>query len=167
MALTQDIQNSTELAKSQVVNSGFSDDYKKLLMQLLNTTAIATNGITPEEKIQKMTEAIQMLAVSQVSFIAHIDEHIVEINKKQCEDCKAMKMAIAIEEKEKNERIISQYKKEHDILSDDFATNQIAYRYSIVKNIFLKPYIYIFGCVAVFSPFLSDIVKMILDFFSK
>ena len=166
MALTQDIQNSTELAKSQVANSTFSDEYKKLLMQLLNTTAIATNGITPEEKIQKMTEAIQMLAVSQVSFIAHIDEHIVEINKKQCNDCKAMKMVIAIEEKEKNERIISQYKKEHGIFSDNIAANP-TYQYSIVKNIFLKPYIYIFGCVAVFSPFLSDIVKMILDFFSK
>ena len=108
-----------------------------------------------------------MLAVSQVSFIAHIDEHIVEINKKQCNDCKAMKMAIAIEEKEKNERIISQYKKEHGILSDDIEANPLAYQYSIVKNVFLKPYIYIFGCVAVFSPFLSDVVKTILEFFSK
>lgn len=167
MALTQDIENSTELAKSQVANSDFSDDYKKLLMQLLNTTAIAINGITPEEKIQKMTEAIQMLAVSQVSFIAHIDERIVEINKKQCKNCKAMKMVNAIEEKEKNERIIAQYKKEHDIISDGFAANPVVYQYGVVKNMLLKPYIYIFGCVAVFSPFLSDIVKTILEFFSK
>ena len=78
-----------------------------------------------------------------------------------------MKIANAIEEKEKNERLIAQYKKEHDILSDDFAANPTAYRYSVVKNIFSKPYIYIFGCVAVFSPFLDDIVKTILDFFSK
>ena len=44
-----------------------------------------------------------MLAVSQIAFITHIDERIVEINKKQCADCRAMKLVDEIEEKKKNE----------------------------------------------------------------
>lgn len=119
MALSQEIYDTTELAKVQVANSDMSDDYKTTLLKLLNTAALATNGISAEEKIQKMTEAIQMLAVSQIAFITHIDERIVEINKKQCAECKAMKMATAAEEEEKNKKIIEQYKKAHGIVSDD------------------------------------------------
>ena len=58
MALSQEIYDSTELAKVQVANSDLSDDYKASLLKLLNIAAVATNGIKPEEKIQKMTEAI-------------------------------------------------------------------------------------------------------------
>jgi len=58
MALSQEIYDSTELAKAQVANSDLSDDYKASLLKLLNIAAVATNGIKPEEKIQKMTEAI-------------------------------------------------------------------------------------------------------------
>lgn len=58
MALSQEIYDSTELAKVQVANSDLSDDYKASLLKLLNIAALATNGIKPEEKIQKMTEAI-------------------------------------------------------------------------------------------------------------
>lgn len=167
MALSQEIYDSTELAKVQVANSDMSDDYKTTLLKLLNTAALATNGISAEEKIQKMTEAIQMLAVSQIAFITHIDERIVEINKKQCADCRAMKLVDEIEEKKKNEKIIEEYKKAHGIVNDDIEKHPLTYQYSLIKGIFLKPYIYVFGCVAVFSPFFSDILKMILDFFSK
>ena len=78
-----------------------------------------------------------------------------------------MKMANAAEEEEKNKKIIEEYKKQHGIAGDDIQAHPLAYQYSLVKGIFLKPYIYLFGCVAVFSPFLSDILKMVLDFFSK
>ena len=51
MALSQEIYDSTELAKVQVANSDLSDDYKASLLKLLNIAAVATNGIKPEEKI--------------------------------------------------------------------------------------------------------------------
>lgn len=68
--------DESELAKSYISNSDFDDDYKKQLLRLINTTTLTTNGISPEEKIQKMTEAIHLLAVSQVTFITKIDEKI-------------------------------------------------------------------------------------------
>ncbi len=166
MALSQEIYDSTELAKAQVANSDLSDDYKASLLKLLNIAAVATNGIKPEEKIQKMTEAIQMLAVSQIAFITHIDERIFEINRRQCADCKAMKVANDIEEAEKNKKIIEEYKKAHGIAGDEVPQGA-AFQYGVVKSILMKPYVWMFGSVAVFSPFLSDIVKQILDFFSK
>lgn len=166
MALSQEIYDSTELAKVQVANSDLSDDYKASLLKLLNIAALATNGIKPEEKIQKMTEAIQMLAVSQIAFITHIDERIFEINRRQCADCKAMKVANEIEEAEKNKKIIEEYKKAHGIAGDEVPQGA-AFQYGVVKSILMKPYVWMFGSVAVFSPFLSDIVKQILDFFSK
>ena len=51
MALSQEIYDTTEIAKVQVANSDMSDDYKTTLLKLLNTATIATNGISPEEKI--------------------------------------------------------------------------------------------------------------------
>ena len=68
--------DESELAKSYISNSDFDDDYKKQLLRLINTTTLTTNGISPEQKIQKMTEAIHLLAVSQVTFITKIDEKI-------------------------------------------------------------------------------------------
>jgi hypothetical protein len=162
MALSQEIADESELAKMYITNSDLSDEYKKSLMRLLNITTTATNGITPEEKIQKMTEAIHLLAVSQITFISTVDRRILEINMRQCNDCKAMKMTNALEEKAKNEQIIEQYKKAHGIHDEDTTSN-----YGFLKSVFTKPYVYIFGAVAVFSPFASDIVKSILNFFAK
>lgn len=67
-----------------------------------------------------------MLAVSQITFITHIDERIFEINKRQCADCKAMKVANEIEEAEKNKKIIEEYKKAHGIVGED-AQNATVY----------------------------------------
>lgn len=58
MATTKDMLDDAELAKSYITNSSMSDDYKKTYIKLINLTTLATNGISPEEKIQKMTEAI-------------------------------------------------------------------------------------------------------------
>ena len=64
------------MAKSYVANSDLDDDYKKTLLRLIYISTLTTNGISPEEKIQKMTEAIHLLAISQVTFITKIDEKI-------------------------------------------------------------------------------------------
>ena len=56
--MDQEIINSAELAKTYITNSELSDDYKKTYLRLINISTLATNGITVEEKIQKMTECI-------------------------------------------------------------------------------------------------------------
>lgn len=59
--------NQAELAKAKIVNSGYlDDDSKKNLLNIVAITTQATNGISPEEKIQKMTESVLMLTISQV-----------------------------------------------------------------------------------------------------
>jgi hypothetical protein len=58
MATTKVIFDDAELAKSYITNSKLSDEYKRLYLRLINLSTLATNGISPEEKIQRMTECI-------------------------------------------------------------------------------------------------------------
>lgn len=51
MALTKEITDDAELAKIYITNSTMSDDYKKVYLKLIGITTLATNGISPEEKI--------------------------------------------------------------------------------------------------------------------
>lgn len=97
-------------------SNDMDDDYKNTLLTLLETSTLATNGISQEQKIQKMTECIQDLAVSQVGMIRHLKEVIVHsisestkdidrritdaimaADKKQCEGCRAMRHAEEVE----------------------------------------------------------------------
>ena len=52
------LDDDVELTKNYVTNSTMSDEYKKLYLRLINISTIAINGISSEEKIQKMTECI-------------------------------------------------------------------------------------------------------------
>lgn len=56
--LRKEITEEAELVKSHLMNSSLDDHIKKPLLRLLNTSTIATNGISTEEKIQKITETI-------------------------------------------------------------------------------------------------------------
>lgn len=69
--------NQAELAKAKIVNSGYlDDDSKKNLLNIVAITTQATNGISPEEKIQKMTESVLMLTISQVQMAATMPKQI-------------------------------------------------------------------------------------------
>lgn len=106
MSTTKDMIDDAEFAKTRIANSNMSDNYKKLYIKLINLTTTATNGISPEEKIQKMTEAIQLLAVTQSTFVTEIDAKInvtvQKANRSQCLTCKAMKYVENQEEKEEH-----------------------------------------------------------------
>ena len=65
MATTKEALDDAELVKSYITNSELSDDYKRTYLRLINISTLATNGISVDEKIQKMTECIQLLAVTQ------------------------------------------------------------------------------------------------------
>lgn len=74
--MNQEIVDDAELAKSYITSSSMSDDYKKAYIKLLNITTMATNGLSPEDKIQKMTEAIQLLAITQGMYMINIEKTI-------------------------------------------------------------------------------------------
>ena len=172
MALTQEILDESELAKSYISNSDFDDDYKKQLLRLINTTTLTTNGISPEQKIQKMTEAIHLLAVSQVTFITKIDEKIEKsiqnANIKQCSGCKAMKHAIDVEEEEKWKEKLAEYKEKMGIIDDNDPKSDDNSKLPIIdtiKQILVKPYFWIFSSILVFSPYGIEILKLIFQYF--
>ena len=181
MALTQEIQDESDLAKSYVANSDLDDDYKKTLLRLIHISTLTTNGISPEEKIQKMTEAIHLLAISQVTFITKIDEKIEKsiqnANIKQCSGCKAMKHAKDVEEEEKWKEKLSEYKQKMGITDDNDSkntqkTDETSIQTNIsmldtIKQICLKPYVWIFGSVLVFSPYGTEILKTLIQFWGK
>lgn len=76
MPMSKSITDDAELAKSYITNSNLSDEYKRVYLKLISISTIATNGITPEEKIQKITECIQLLAITQGMYLANIDKKI-------------------------------------------------------------------------------------------
>lgn len=179
MALSQEIEDESELAKSYVANSDLDDDYKKTLLRLINISTLTTNGISPEEKIQKMTEAIHLLAITQVSFITKVDEKvqssIQKANIKQCQICKAMKHANEVEEEEKWQAKLAEYKQKMGITEDTESKNESKNKETgknlnisivdTIKQIFLKPYAWIFASILVFSPYGTEILKLIFQFF--
>lgn len=58
MSVPSPLVANAEIAKSYVSNSNLPNDYKQLYIELLNMSTAATNGFSPEQKIQKMTESI-------------------------------------------------------------------------------------------------------------
>ena len=168
MATTKEMLDDAELAKSYITSSKMPDDYKRTYIKLINITTMATNGISPEEKIQKMTEAIQLLAVTQGMYFSNIDNMIemavATANKTQCAECKAMKHAIQVEQKEKDQEIIERYKAQMGIGDGDSCNKSWT---DVAKTMLMKPYVYIFGGILVFSPYGVDIVNAILKFLSR
>lgn len=169
MALPKELVEDTHFAMDKVMHSTSLDDQsKKQLHRLLKDSTEATNGISTEEKIQKVTESILRMVLSQVTFLDAIDKKIETANKKQCQDCKAMKLANEVEERKKQEDIINAYKEAHGIKdSADAPDPSTMTLYGVVKTVLAKPWAWIFGAVLVFSPYGAQIVKSILDFYSK
>ena len=167
MALSKEILEEAELAKNHLMNSSLDDRCKKSLLRLLNTTTLATNGLSVEEKIQKITESIHGLILSQITFLDTVDKKIETANKAQCVSCKAMRHANEVEEEKEHQKIIEQWKEANGITdknADDDSADSWA---SVIRKILLKPYPYAVLGVLVISPYGVDIVKMLLETFAK
>ena len=64
MSISKEILDDTEFAKTHIMQMAVDEKCKKTLISLLNNATIATNGISIEEKVQKITESIVGLVVS-------------------------------------------------------------------------------------------------------
>lgn len=175
MATTKAILDDAELAKSYITNSRLSDEYKRLYLRLINLSTLATNGISPEEKIQRMTECIQLLAVTQGMYLANIDEKIEKVvesaNRKQCLTCKAMKHAEKAEQEQHDKELVKRYLGNIDhaaINESEECDENVPFNWSdLLKTLLLKPYIYVTICVLTISPYGVDIIKTLCQYFAK
>ena len=168
--MNQQIVDDAELAKSYITSSSMSDDYKKAYIKLLDITTMATNGLSPEDKIQKMTEAIQLLAITQGMYMVNIektiDDAVQKANQKQCESCKAMKHAMEVEEEEKNRKLIEDWKAANGIVDkkdEEAVDGWIVF----LKKLLLKPYVYVVASILAISPYGLEIIRMIMQIWSS
>ena len=167
MATSKENLEEIEFAKNHLLaKSSLDETCKKKLLKLLNTAAIATNGISLEEKVQKVTEAIFGMVIA---LLDSIEKRIDTSNKEQCKNCKAMKLANDVEEQKKQEEIIKAWKdangyKDKDVSKGSPSTMSVV---DVLKTVLVKPYAWVFGSILVFSPYGVQIVNAILNFFSK
>lgn len=170
MALSKEIEEDTEFAKNHLMQSSLNEKCKKSLLRLLNTSTLATNGISIEEKVQKITEAILGMVISQITFLDSVDKKIETSNKEQCKKCKAMKLANNVEEQKKKDEIIEAWKQANGIKDNSSSSNVDMSKMSIIdtaKTVLTKPWAWIFGSILVFSPYGVDIINAFLNFFGN
>ena len=169
MAISKEIEEETEFAKNHLMQSSLDEKCKKSLLRLLNLSAMATNGLSIEEKIQKITEALCGVVVSQITFLDSVDKKIENANRQQCKTCKAMKLANDVEDQKRQEAIIEAWKeangwKEPEKNDQDASEMTIM---EVVKTALVKPWAWLFGSILVFSPYGVEIVNAILNFFKN
>ena len=170
MSIPKNIVEDTEFAKNHLMQSSLDEKCKKQLLSLLHTASEATNGITLEEKVQKITESILGLVISQITFLDSVDKKIATANQEKCNGCKAMKLANDTEEQKRQEEIINAWKEANGIKDAPQQANVDVKQLSMsdtVKMILLKPFVWIFGTVVAFSPYGVDMLNAILKFLSK
>lgn len=169
MALSKETIEATEFAKSQLMNSDLDETVKKQLHNLLTVSMMATNGISVEEKIQKITECISDLVILQCTFLHTVDKKIALANKEQCKSCKAMQHTLDDEEQKEKDEIIEAWKVANGIdTTTEKAQLKVEYSDSwmdIIKLLLLKPYIWIFGAIVTISPYGVDVINALLAFF--
>lgn len=166
--MDSEILEEAELAKSHLMGSNLDDRCKKSLMRLLNISTMATNGLSVEEKIQKITEAIHGLVLSQITFLDSVDKKIAKANAEKCKDCKAMRHADDMEAREEREEIIKQWKQANGI-SDEPAREDPAQDgwIGFFKKLVTQPAMWVFLTFLAISPYGVDIVKAILEVWAK
>lgn len=173
MAISPDILNESELAKAKILGShSLDEDYKKSLLNIINITTLATNGITTEEKIQKMTEAIHMLAISQVSFITQVEESVIKSIEKasirHCSECKAMKHAEDIEKKEAQEKMLAEWRKVNNVQTPSEKSKK-PLKQEIIDLIFTaiqQPFMWIAIAILGLSPHSVNIIEALKKLFN-
>ena len=166
MALSKEIEEEVEFAKNHLMSSSLDDRCKKSLLRLLNTATLATNGLSVEEKIQKITEAIFGLVLSQLTFLDTVDKKIENANKAQCVSCKAMKHANDVEEEEKNKKLIEDWKTANGIVDKKDEEAEDGWT-GFLKQLLLKPYVYVVASILAISPYGIEIIRMIMQIWSS
>ena len=155
------IASEAELAKTSVLNSPLDKETKRHLIALITKSALATNGITPEQKIQYLTECMATLATALATYMTASDKHIESIEQMYKQDHPEDRL----ERIQKFESYLTDAERYRDIHGIKQAGKDgIADK---IFGILAKPYAWIFGCVAVCSPYALDLFNAIIAHFDK
>lgn len=171
MSINSDLLSDLELAKTYIANSNETDQYKRSMLRILNISVLSTNGLSPEEKIQKMSEALFSLIVTQVMFISKIDDRIdsriEKTNTEKYDDqCKTYDTLARLSNLEQHNK--DQLVKDEQCPEDNKPLSPpSAAPLGIIRELIANPFCWLFMTVAVFSPYMSELLKQILSFFSK
>ena len=170
MSVEKEMVNESELAKSYIVGSNMTEDQKRTYLCLINIATESTNGISQEAKIQKMTEAILLLAVSQAKYAVNMDQTIEQAiqkaNLNQCKTCRAMKHAEREDEEQRQQEIIEQWKLKNGYSVGGNQNIPTTWT-DTLKIILTKPYFYIFLTLSLISPYGVQIIDRIIQLCGK
>lgn len=179
------ILSEAELAKTTVLNSPLDADTKRNLVTLISKSAMATNGITPEEKIQSLTECMASLASALAMYMSNADGRIEKLENLYKEEHPTGKLEqlkkrehelYEVEEYRNMSGILPNIKISGECISDilkgtkKYIDDRIEdSNDKFVDKLFKlleKPYVWLFGIAAVCSPFAVDILNAILTHFA-
>lgn len=167
MSLSKEIAEESEFAKTQLMNSDLDDRCKRSLLRLINCSMMATNGISTEEKIQKITEAIHGLVLSQITFLDTVDKKIQQANKEQCKTCEAMQYVHGVKSEEQKQQIIDEWLTKTGQKKPGEEPEEKKSWSDTIKHVLCRPGIWIFLTLVMISPYGVDILKVILEFFGN
>lgn len=178
------ILSEAELAKTTVLNSPLDADTKRNLVTLISNSAMATNGITPEEKIQSLTECMASLASALAMYMSKADGRIEKLENLYKNEHPTGKLEqlkkrehelFEVEEYRNMSGILPNIKISGECISDILKGTKkyIDDRIDDSSNKFIdklfklleKPYVWLFGTAAVCSPFAVDILNTVLTHF--
>lgn len=167
MSLSKEIAEESEFAKTQLMNSDLDDRCKRSLFRLINCSMMATNDISTEEKIRKITEAIHGLVLSQITFIDTINKKIQQENREQCKTCEAMRYVHGVKNEEQKQQIIDEWLAKTGQKKPDEEPEEKKSWSDTIKHVLCRPGVWIFLTLVMISPYGVDILKVILEFFGN
>ena len=159
------IASEAEMAKTSVLNSPLDNDTKRHLIALISKAAMATNGITPEQKIQYLTECMANLAPALATFMSSTNKSIENIEVRYKKDHPEDRLD-RIKNFERQLEEAEKYREIHGIKSEKKEDDKDGFIDKIF-NVLSKPYAWIFGSIAVCSPYALDLFNAIIAHFGK
>lgn len=167
MLISKEFLEESEIIKNNLLTSKLDEQYKKQFLHILNISKLSLEVSSNEDKLQKLAETIYYLVIFQFNFLNVVNEQINNANIEQCKTCAALKHAKDFEQQKQEEKLINEWKKQNNInIEDKQDISQLTWT-NILKQLLIQPGIWILAVVIVISPYGADIVKTILQFFSK
>ena len=169
--MQEDISREFESDKQKLMQSKLDQPCKTSLLKALSAAAVVHSGATLEDKVQSMAESMHHITMSQIAFLSTIDQKIESINNEKCKSCKAMNVANDIEEQNKREEIINEWKKQSGYKEPEHQAGEKKPEEKaadmtvkqIVKTLVLKPWVWIWLSVLAFSPYGVDMMNAIAN----
>ena len=187
MSIKAKIASDAEITRTKLLNSTLDDDIKDRCNVLILHAIEATNGISPEEKIQNMTESIASLIdiivvnmcktesrldqLAETALKNHPEDKLEQLKKFEAELSEVEKYRkhlgivpnISLND-ENIKAIVTGVSKE--ITKTETKSETTTYRDKII-NLFKSPWPWIFGMFLVFSPHFNDLLNAITTYFAK